>query len=58
MSTYWTNFAKTGNPNCGKLPIGGILPNWKVYDKEGYTMDLGDEVKLKKALYKRSLIFW
>jgi para-nitrobenzyl esterase len=26
MNTYWTNFAKTGNPN------GGGLPNWSVFD--------------------------
>jgi para-nitrobenzyl esterase len=26
MNTYWTNFAKTGNPN------GGALPKWPVYN--------------------------
>ena len=28
MSSYWVNFAKTGNPN------GGVLANWPIYDKE------------------------
>jgi hypothetical protein len=26
MESYWTNFAKTGNPN------GGKLPNWPEFD--------------------------
>lgn len=29
MSSYWTNFAKTGNPN------GGGLPNWPTYTGAG-----------------------
>ena len=28
MSSYWSNFAKTGNPN------GAALLNWPVYTKE------------------------
>ncbi len=37
MGTYWTNFAKTGNPN------GGDLAEWPKYgDKDGYpVMHLG-----------------
>jgi len=28
MSSYWVNFAKTGNPN------GGVLANWPIYNNE------------------------
>jgi para-nitrobenzyl esterase len=39
MSSYWTNFAKTGNPN------GPGLPKWAPYDPNTHTtMELGERV--------------
>ena len=53
MSSYWVNFAKTGNPN------GENLPEWKKYDKaSGNILALGDEVRLVPALFKKELDFF
>lgn len=44
MNTYWTNFAKTGNPN------GKGLPNWPLYDtgkEEILDVDLDGKVQSK-----------
>ena len=39
MLSYWTNFAKTGNPN------GENLPEWNLFDKdENKIMELGSNV--------------
>jgi para-nitrobenzyl esterase len=52
MSSYWVNFAKTGNPN------GKDLPEWKAYDKEkGHIMEFGDNTILKEAPFKKELDF-
>ncbi len=52
ISSYWINFAKTGNPN------GNQLPEWKSYNKtSGNIMLLGDKVELKPAFLKKEFDF-
>jgi para-nitrobenzyl esterase len=52
ISTYWVNFAKTGNPN------GKNLPEWKSYDKQSRNiMLLGDKVEVKAAFLKKEFDF-
>ena len=38
MLSYWSNFAKTGNPN------GEGLPTWEKYTPNGKVMELGEHV--------------
>lgn len=52
MSSYWVNFAKTGNPN------GANLPEWKPYDRQhGYLMVFGDRATLQAGWYKPEFSF-
>lgn len=47
MTAYWTNFAKTGDPN------GGKLPNWPVYTNDGdKNIVLDNKIKTNTGLRK------
>jgi para-nitrobenzyl esterase len=52
MSTYWTNFAKTGNPN------GPGLPAWPACDSEhDVVLEFGDTVEVRQDFEKTNLEF-
>jgi para-nitrobenzyl esterase len=52
MSSYWVNFAKTGDPNGEGLPV------WPVFnDSNPQVIELGDEVKATPLPYKDQLLF-
>ena len=53
MSSYWVNFAATGNPN------GKGLPKWPEYDaKTDMAIEFGNAVELRRAINKEGLDFF
>jgi para-nitrobenzyl esterase len=53
ISSYWVNFATTGNPN------GGELPKWPAYDTQNdQVLELGDQVATRSAVNKAGLDFF
>jgi para-nitrobenzyl esterase len=53
MSSYWVNFAATGNPNAKGLP------GWPAYDPEkDAVMELGDQVAVGSHFNKAGLDFY
>ncbi|MBR0451595.1 MAG: carboxylesterase family protein [Oscillospiraceae bacterium] len=54
MCNYWTNFAKTGNPN-GLDQDGTPMPEWKTYSKEEPNQMLFfDEIKTTTEITKQT----
>lgn len=53
MSSYWVNFAKTGNPN------GGGLPKWPAYNAaEDQALEFGDQIAVRASINKAGLDFF
>lgn len=45
MVSYWSNFAKTGDPN------GEGLPKWDSYSKDNRVLELGEKVFMREERY-------
>ncbi|XP_028635135.1 pyrethroid hydrolase Ces2a-like [Grammomys surdaster] len=52
MMKYWTNFARTGNPNSEDLP------HWPVFDQDEQYLQLNTQPAVGRALKARRLQFW
>jgi para-nitrobenzyl esterase len=53
ITSYWVNFATTGNPN------GGSLAKWPAYNsKDDQAMEFGDQVAVRSEINKTGLDFF
>jgi para-nitrobenzyl esterase len=53
MTSYWVNFAASGNPN------GGSLTKWPVYNsKDDQALEFGDQIAVHSELNKAGLDFF
>lgn len=53
MTSYWVNFATTGNPN------GGNLPKWPAYNAgDDQALEFGDQIAVRANINKAGLDFF
>ena len=53
ITSYWVNFAATGNPN------GGGLTKWPAYSaKDDQALELGDQIAVRTEINKAGLDFF
>ena len=53
ITSYWMNFAATGNPN------GGSLTKWPVYGaKDDQALEFGDQIAIRSEVNKAGLDFF
>jgi para-nitrobenzyl esterase len=53
MTSYWVNFATTGDPN------GGSLPKWPAYNaKDDQVLEFGDQISVRSEVNKAGLDFF
>ena len=59
MTDYWTNFAKTGDPNSGWKPAWKPFvdnqPEWMRFDPSGWGMNPVDREEKYRLLNQRTL---
>lgn len=59
ISTYWVNFARTGDPNVAADPKAVAAPTWPVYDaSRDSVLELGDEVRVQSHVNAAGLDFF
>jgi para-nitrobenzyl esterase len=57
IMSYWTNFARTGDPN-GADGAGGKLPEWPVYGQGDPVLHLDNPISVRSDEHRGRYEFW